>query len=140
VLFYLDTSVLVASIFRERATDRVLAWLEKNAASCACSAWTVAELPSGFGIRVRQNLLSEMEASRLLREAQTWITSSLRVLSVADEDFQMAADLLAQWRLGLKAGDALHLSIARRLRMPLVSLDDRLNAAARSINLPLVEI
>lgn len=47
-------------------------------------------------------------------------------LQVQHEDYQSAATLLRDWRIGLRAGDALHLALAQRHSCVILSLDERL--------------
>jgi len=46
-------------------------------------------------------------------------------IEIADADFSVATELLNDWRGGLRAGDALHLALARRQGCTLLSLDER---------------
>ncbi len=60
------------------------------------------------------------------------------MVPVDDGDMATAGRILERFELGLRAGDALHLAIARRLREPLVTFDRRLAAAAEAVGVEVV--
>lgn len=61
---------------------------------------------------------------------QTLRRSSLLTLAVTDDHFEIAAEFVTRQELGLRAGDALHLAIARDSGHTLATLDTRMASAA----------
>ncbi|MEX0958528.1 MAG: type II toxin-antitoxin system VapC family toxin [Burkholderiales bacterium] len=137
-MLYLDTSFLVPYFIFEESSEKVEKYLLGiRGQQLAVSAWTSTEFVSAVGLKVRRKELDEKAASDVLaafrlvgREYFTW-------LPVATSDFNMAAEFLEKWKLGLRAGNALHLAIARSSgAKQLLTLDKKLLDAAKSLRIP----
>lgn len=130
-MIYLDTSVLGALFFREPTASALLAGLEKaGAEELSVSAWTLAEMASVGAIKERTGQIDAQERSAGLAAFDRFVADSLKLLEVDPGDFRTAAVLLDAPTLALRAGDALHLAIARRQRASLATLDLRQASAA----------
>jgi len=132
-MHYVDTSVLIAyltpEVFSEQA-DRALRASAYQPLSL--SDWTETELVSALGIKCRTEQISESDAwAALAKYAE--LRDRFVHLPVLGQDYQSAAELLRHWSLGLRAGDALHLAIARRQACVILSLDKVLVKAARLV-------
>jgi len=125
---YVDTSVLVAGFTLDAQTERASAWLRTGPALLV-SSWTGAE----FSAAVRRKALrgeldgdgvaaAERIMERLLRDP-----AAFRPVVPADID---EARALVCGYPPLRAPDALHLAVARRLAVPLATLDGGLRKAA----------
>jgi hypothetical protein len=76
------------------------------------------------------------QAERIRAALDRVLGESLHLLVPTPEDFVTAADLLRDYASGLRAGDALHLAVARnRGPMPLLTLDRGLVKAARRLGI-----
>jgi predicted nucleic acid-binding protein len=77
------------------------------------------------------------QADILIAEAgfRRFVAGRTRVANIAAEDFYRAAELCAAG-VGLRAGDALHLAIAERLRLTVCTLDRGMWSAAQTLCLP----
>jgi hypothetical protein len=132
LIHYLDTSLLVAAYTAERNSERLVVWLKGLAGiEIAISQWTRVEFSSALAIKVRTRQITpalQMEAAaRFLSSA----TGSFTEFPVVSEDFATAANWCADHRSALRAGDALHLAVARRNEATLCTLDKRLHVAGR---------
>jgi predicted nucleic acid-binding protein len=112
-MLYLDTSCLVPAYLREQTSEQVLSWLASlGHAPIAVSDWTVTEFTSAVGMKVRSGLALQ-EARSAVRSFRAAVAVHFACLPVRSPDFNDATSLLEQFDLGLRAGDALHLAVAR---------------------------
>jgi uncharacterized protein len=141
-MVYIDTSVWVALLCFESnaaAIKKILA--HQNMLSVCCSDWVKTELMSALSIKYRRGELDldtlhvlHQTIDGLARNGSHWPTP----LAI---DFQTASHLCADPNTKLRAGDALHLAIAKRLKCSqFFSLDDALNANARALGLHCITI
>ncbi len=136
-MIYLDTSVLGALFFREPTASAILARLETVDDGDLCiSAWTLTEMASVGAIKERTGSIDAAGRAAGLAAFNRFVSDSLTLAEVEPGDFRTAAALLDAPALALRAGDALHLAIARRLRANLATLDDRQAIAAAHYSIP----
>jgi hypothetical protein len=69
-----------------------------------------------------------------------FVSDSLTLVEVEPGDFRTAAVLLDTPTLALRAGDALHLAITRRMRASLATLDTRQSIAANHYSIPVFSV
>ena len=73
----------------------------------------------------------------LFRNPRLFRAGKLKVFTVTTADFILASEFIQQWETGLRAGDALHLAIARNHSIEnFLSLDRKLIDAARQLKIP----
>jgi predicted nucleic acid-binding protein len=134
LIFYLDTSVLVAALTQESATDRVQQWLHEQAANeLAISDWVTVEYSSAFSIKLRTGQIELSHRRTALENFNVLSAQSLSQLPVNAEDFQTAVKLTDQYTSGLRGGDALHLAIAIANGATLCTLDRRMAEAGSTL-------
>lgn len=134
--FYLDTSLLVAALTVETATDRVHLWLETQpAAEYHISDWTATEASSAFALKQRSGQITASERAQALTLFHRLQRESLITLTVLSAHFQIAARFLDASNHGLRAGDALHLAIAGEQGLRLVTLDRRMAEAGLALGI-----
>jgi predicted nucleic acid-binding protein len=136
---YLDTSVLIALLLPEPDSTAVRNWLARNeGVELGTSDWAVVEFASAMGIKVRQKALKLREAEAARRMLETLLAESLRIEVPSRAAFAKAAELVAQFRQGLRGGDALHLATALEAGADrFITLDRKLISAARRLKVPL---
>lgn len=136
-MIYVDTSCLLPLFLREPSSERLLDWLELSPDTPrAISDWTRTEFVGAVGMKVRDQSADAAEAHRALDRFDKSVPVHWTVWPVQAAEFAEAGNLLARFDLGLRAGDALHLSIAlNRGVQQLASLDKGMIRAARTLGL-----
>ncbi len=113
-MLYLDTCLLVALFIPEPDSVAVRIWFDTQVdQTLAISDWTLTEFASAMGIKVRSKSLKPDFARRAGGLMQSLAADSLQVFTPARADYAAASEYLGRHVLGLRAGDALHLAIAR---------------------------
>ena len=139
-MIYLDTSVLGAIFFREPgAADLVARFESQRKESLMISAWTLTEMASIGGIKQRTGAIDTHTRQQALANFQRFASMRLGMTEIEPADFRTAA-VLIESPADLRAGDALHLAVARRLGARIASLDHRLCAAAEVLGLARFEL
>ena len=136
-MLYVDTSVLVPLVIPEPMSGVVERWFEAaETGTLMTSGWTTAEFASAIDNKVRRKELSETSGSEAFSIFETHVVPALRIATIDETDFRVAAKFMVRFELGLRAGDALHLAIAQRTAATgLVSLDRRFSDAAQALSL-----
>jgi predicted nucleic acid-binding protein len=130
---YLDASVVVPRLVEEPYTGDVEAYLAGNPDEFFVSDFAAAEVASALSRLVRIRRLSTADASSALNDFDIWRATSCFSVDVRAADARLAYAYVRRFELMLRAPDALHLAIARRLGATLVTLDGRLADAGREL-------
>jgi predicted nucleic acid-binding protein len=138
---YCDTSLLVAAVIGEDASERVLAWFAENAGEkLAISDWCVTEFSSALSVKLRNAAVSLDQRAEALTAWSSMRKTSLIGISVLPEHFLVAATYCEHAELGLRAGDALHLAIAASNGCAIATLDKVQSKAAIEFGIPVEAI
>lgn len=136
-MIYLDTSVLGAIFFREAGAAELVARLEsQRKQKLMISAWTLTEMISVGGIKVRTGTIDSETRQQALSNFQRFASRRLSLVEIEPSDFRTAAVYIDS-PAALRAGDALHLAVTHRIGAQLASLDHRLLVATAALGLSL---
>ena len=129
---YFDTSVLVSLFIRD---DNTAAAFRLGAASpdAVTSTWAVAEFSSALGLRVRTGRLTSDERGRAEGLLDAWLESNSAPVAPLAQDFLDARAFVRRVDAALRAPDALHLAICRRIGADLGSLDEVMGRAGEEL-------
>ncbi len=129
---YFDTSFLVPLFVQEAATPFVVDYFSSHPGEDrVTSRWTRLEFSSFLGISVRRQLLTAEEAERVEVSVER-LLASFTTLEIGTEQVEVGSRMMREHRLGLRAGDALHLATARVAEISrFLTLDKTLIRAGR---------
>jgi uncharacterized protein len=135
---YFDTSILVPLLIEEPSSDKVRQLMDRQReGTLATSHWTRAEFSSMLAREVRMGKYKEFFASKVDARFESAIRSGFTVYTPDLADFEAAKQFVLRYDSGLRAGDALHLAVARNNNAQAIySLDDRMIRAGRLLGLP----
>jgi predicted nucleic acid-binding protein len=123
---------VIPTLIKEQASGAVEAYL-KTRPDRLISDFTAAEVASGFSRLVRTRLLTAVEAAARLADFDAWRAATSSPVEVHPADVRLAYAYVRRFELMLRAPDALHLAIARRIDVTLATLDRRLAGAAEEL-------
>ena len=134
-MLYFDTSFLTPLLLQEQSTARVERYVAQlPAGTLYISHWTRVEFASLIAREVCMSSLSPDQGREILGQFGKLIEESYRVVTPGVADFELAMRFVSEFSSGLRAGDALHLAIARNHDAEQVlSLDDGLLKAAKML-------
>jgi uncharacterized protein len=132
---YLDTSVLLPTLIAEPSTQAVYDCLGAVNRELLVSDFAAAEVASALSHLVRMELLAGADAFARLEDFDAWRATMSLPVDIGAADARLAYIYARRFELRLRAPDALHLAIARRLDATLVTLDRRLASAARELGI-----
>ena len=137
---YVDTSVWIALLAQETTAPRISAWMMEGRNLCTAN-WSAAELASALAIKARRGEFDAPTVADLCARYAHLLSFDVLELPILSADMSEAARLCQCPENGLRAGDALHLAIALRLRCRhFFSLDKTLSRNAEAFGLQLIEI
>lgn len=141
-MIYIDTSVWIALLCFESTADAIKAWLVKQAmTSVCCSDWLHTELMSALSIKFRRGEIHLDDLPRLQSTIDSLRDNGSHWVTPVANDFLLASELCADANTKLRAGDALHLAIAKRSKCKqFFSLDDVLNTNAIALGLKTIAV
>jgi predicted nucleic acid-binding protein len=135
---YIDTSVIIAYLIREPASQIAEDFLRAPGSPLAVSTWTEVELMSALGIKLRTRQLSRSIAEGAVDRYVHLISPRLNHLRIENEDHRHAVSLIADWRTSLRAGDSLHLAIAAAHGATVYTFDRTMKNAGLALGIPTV--
>jgi hypothetical protein len=137
-MLYFDTSFLVPLILPEATSDAIAAFTQGLPANqFTVSHWTRVEFSSLIAREVRMGGLDAGSAGLADARFEAMVDESFAVLLPNADDYDLAKEFLGTFETGLRAGDALHLAIARNHRATAIySLDKTLLMAGQVLGLP----
>jgi uncharacterized protein len=132
---YLDASVLLPTLIAEPTTEAIYDRLGADDQELLISDFTAAEVASALSRLVRMALLAAADASARLADFDAWRAAMSFPVDIQASDARLAYIYVRRFEFGLRAPDALHLAIARRVGANLITLDRRLVTAGRELGI-----
>jgi predicted nucleic acid-binding protein len=120
---YLDASVLVSLFVRDGLTERAQSTLRTQADTVVVSDWTLAEASSAIARTMRMGLLTRAAAQQTIAAIDSWVARTADRLEVLPSDVNETAIILRSLETTLRAPDVLHVVIARRTGLLLLTFD-----------------
>lgn len=135
---YLDTCVLVSLLHGDAGYPAAEAWLSGlDDEALWISHWVLLEFTSATAVRLRRGELASEKAQPIRATLELFCQERLGMLEPRGEDFRRAQRWLEQEpAFGLKGADALHLAIAHRHGLTLITADQALIKAAEALEVP----
>ena len=131
----MDASVLLPRLVEEPASNAVRAYLFCLEQELLVSDFAAAEVASAMSRLVRMGALDHADASSRLDDFDVWRAGVSSPIDVHAADVRLAYAFVRRFDLRLRAPDALHMAIVRRLDATLVTLDRRLATAAGELGI-----
>jgi uncharacterized protein len=135
---YLDASVVVSLIVHDVHTGRARA-LAAKCERFLVSDLTAAEFSSALAIRLRARTLADAEVRASLLLFDAWRLRSADTASIVPADIREADEVIRRLDTTLRAPDAIHVVIAKRLGAPLATFDVAMARDARLLAVNVVE-
>ncbi|HSC18353.1 MAG TPA: type II toxin-antitoxin system VapC family toxin [Rhizomicrobium sp.] len=139
MIYYLDTSLLVAALTTEDKTIDAQVWISsQRPSSMALSDWVITEFSSALSVKMRTGQIDATERSIALSKFNQLVDSAFTLLPLDRIYFHTAARFADHHKSGIRAGDALHLAIASERGLTLCTLDRHLAAAGPDLGAKLL--
>jgi predicted nucleic acid-binding protein len=137
-LLYFDTSFVAPLILQEATSAKVESFVTRlPAGTLAISQLVRVEFSSLLAREVRMGGLDVKTARVADSQFEAIVKESFIVLLPSADDFDLAKEYLGNYRTGLRAGDALHLAVAKNHNgQAIYSLDKTLLRAGKILGLP----
>lgn len=132
---YLDASVLVSLFLRDTHTDRAAAMVAAVGSEAIVSDFARAEFAAVMGRLQRTGELATPAISTVFSIFDEGTAVVPRKVAVLGIDITDTEAILRRLDLGLRAPDALHIAIVRRIGATLATFDNRMADAARALAL-----
>ena len=138
-MFYFDTSFLAPLVVPEATSDKIAKFMTAlPAGELSVSHWARLEFSSLLAREVRIGALEARAAIAADAQFEIMVQQSFSVILPDADDFTLGKEFIGRYETGLRAGDALHLAIAKNRRAAAVySLDKGMIKAGRSLGLPM---
>jgi uncharacterized protein len=141
LMVYIDTSALVPVFIREPKSEAVITWIESEGERLGLSEWSLVEFACAAAIKVRSGQAAARLAKQAMARARDFAQNHCTVAVPGREEFRRASALAGDTRLRLRAGDALHLAIAKSLNArAILCLDEAMMDAARALGIEVVAV
>jgi predicted nucleic acid-binding protein len=99
------------------------------------SPWSITKFSSALALKERVGTISHQERRAARTMFEKFRSLRLELVAMEATDFEAAAKLCDASGAPLRAGDALHLAVCRRVRGSLATMDKGLAAAGQEVGL-----
>jgi len=139
VAAYVDSCVLLSLFLGDSGYTDSEQWLiNQGDQTLWISHWVLLEVAGVIATCVRRGQLTAEQAQMIGSEFESFRQERLTLIEPRGTDFLQACQWLERClHLPLRSGDALHLALAQRQQLTVVSADRALARCAESLGLPL---
>jgi predicted nucleic acid-binding protein len=139
VAAYVDSCVLLSLLLGDGGYTDSERWLiNQGDQTLWISHWVLLEVAGVISTCVRRGQLTAEQAQTIGSEFESFRQERLTLIEPRGTDFLQARQWLERClHLPLRSGDALHLALAQRQQLTVVSADRALARCAESLGLPL---
>ena len=138
-MIYVDTSILVALCTTEPKSEVVDKWHESSSAKMISSTWAFTEFSSALSLKVRTNQITEKQSREAWKKFDTLCQNDIELMPVEGKAYYSAGILVVDSKSNLRAGDALHLAVAKQFNSrSLATLDKILGKNAARVKIKAV--
>jgi hypothetical protein len=139
VAAYVDSCVLLSLVLGDSGYTDSERWLiNQGDQTLWISHWVLLEVAGVIATCVRRGQLTAEQAQTIGSEFESFRQERLTLIEPRGTDFLQARQWLERClHLPLRSGDALHLALAQRQQLTVVSADRALARCAESLGLPL---
>ena len=136
---YVDSCVLLSLFLGDSGYTDSEQWLiNQGDQTLWISHWVLLEVAGVIATCVRRGQLTAEQAQMIGSEFESFRQERLTLIEPRGTDFLQARQWLERClHLPLRSGDALHLALAKRQQLTVVSADRALARCAESLGLPL---
>ena len=140
-MIYVDTSVFVALCTTELKSDDVAKWYINSSAKMISSTWAFTEFSSALSLKVRTGQITEKQSREAWKKFDGLCQNDIELLPIENKVYYSAGILVVDSKSNLRAGDALHLAVAKQHKSKsLATLDKVLAKNANSVKIQAVLI
>lgn len=134
---YLDASALVSLFLPDIHTQTIRHYLRTEHPLLGVSDFAVAEFASAVARRMRTGEFTPSRATHALNVSDSWLAGGAERLALDPADIPVATTFVRRFALCLRAADAMHLAICRRLGLSLFTFDRGQAAGAVALGIQL---
>lgn len=140
-MIYVDTSVFVALCTTEPKSDDVAKWYINSSAKMISSTWAFTEFSSALSLKVRTGQITEKQSREAWKKFDGLCQNDIELLPIENKVYYSAGIVVIDSKSNLRAGDALHLAVAKQLKSKsLATLDKVLAKNASNVKIQAVLI
>ena len=138
---YVDASVIVAMLTDEPKTQACKDWFNALKQAPMSGDWLITEFYSAIALKQRIGQLREKDVKATMHQFENLTNNGgIKLMPIARETFTKAGQLTHQ-HANTRAGDALHLSVAKQCEAKqFATLDNALAATAKQLGFDVVTI
>lgn len=137
-MIYLDTSAVIALLTVDAFSDAAAECVASTALPLGVSDFTTAEVYAVLAVQCRRGENTADQRDAIAVRYDRFKSTEAECFALQAIDGRVAAQLVRQFDLKLRAPDALHLAICQRIGAALLSFDENQCDAAREIGVRLV--
>jgi len=140
-MIYVDTSIFVALCTTEPKSDAVDKWHESSSAKMISSTWAFTEFSSALSLKVRSNQITEKQSREAWKKFDTLCQNDIELMPIESKTYYSAGILVIDSKSNLRAGDALHLAVAKYFKAKsIITLDKVLEKNASRLKIKTIVI